>query len=1048
MKFLKWILNNFLFVYTIFLLGFIPLYPKIPLLDVVNTWVYVRAEDFIVAFVVLVWIILLLFKKVTLKTPLTIPIMVFWIIGGLSTLHGVLLLFPTLSDVFSNVAFLSMLRRIEYMSLFFIAFASIKNKKYIEYVAITLAIVLLLIVGYGFGQKFLGFPAYLTMNEEFAKGIPIQLSALSRVPSTFAGHYDLAAYLVLAIPILTSVFFGFRNWLIRIFLLASTLLGFALIVTTVSRVSFFVLLLSMLMLLILQKKKLIIGLLLVLTLVLLIFSPSLLKRFQSTVTEVNVLVDAKTGGAIGQVKEVPALYFKDKIIKKVQISDQDTLSASVAGIVPFSSVPQVAALVVEANSPTGENLPQGTSYVNLPLSPVIKKVDEYFFEKQANRGGVESKEISIFYGDYLIKKTKAYDLSFTTRFQGEWPKTIEAFKRNIFFGSGYGSVSLAVDNNYLRILGESGLLGLAAFLSIFIVAVIYIKKFLPKVDSPVFKNFIVGFIAGSFGLALNAFLIDVFEASKIAFTYWLLMGVVVGSMSLYGSEIDLLKEFKKIIISSFAFIIYIFIITATFFFFLSNHYFIGDDFTWFRWAQDCCSNAVNYFTQANGFFYRPGTKIYFSLMYSSFWLNQTMYHLVSIFLHFAVSALLFLLVRKIFKDYVLSTISVVLFIILSGHHEDIFWISSTGFLFNAMFALASLLSFVAWKEKKKIIYLIISIASISLSLMFHELGVIVPLLVILYDFIFGQNLTVNNLSRKASYKLLLFPILPYLGLRFLAQSHWLSGDYSYNMFKLPYNFLGNTVGYLLLDLLGPQSLFLYEVLRDFSRAHMIFAVPLSFFIILGSIIMCKIIFRNIEEKDRKIIIFGFLFFIIALLPFLGLGNITSRYSYLSSIGFVILFALLLKKSYIYLISISDKYIGTGAIVIIVVVYSMVQLFDLQKIHADWREAGEKSKRFLVSIEEYSKDFWIRDNLSFYFVGMPIKNGEAWVWPVGLKDALWLAFKNPNLAVYVSSDTNSALNQLTVSTNAHVFRFDKDGNVEEISRTKKGQIILVNPPRKH
>ncbi len=1048
MKILKWTWNNLLFVFTIFLLAFIPLYPKLPLIDVVNTWVYVRAEDFAIAFVVLVWIILLLCRKVTLKTPLTIPIMVFWIIGGLSTLHGVLLLFPTLSDVYSNVALLSMLRRIEYMSLFFIAFASIKNKKYIEYVAITLAIVLLLVVGYGIGQKIFSFPAFLTMNEEFAKGIPIHLSSLSRVPSTFAGHYDLAAYLVLIIPLLTSLAFGFKNVAFKIFLLTTASLGFLLLFMTVSRVSFFVLLLSMLMLLILQKKKLIISFLLVLTLALLIFSPSLLQRFKSTVTEVNVLVDAKTGGAIGQVKEVPAAYFKDKIVKKVQISDQDLLSASVSGIVPFSLIPEVASLVMEANSPTGENLPQGTSYVNLPLSPVIKKVDEYFFQKPTNRGGIESNEISIFYGDFLIKKAKAYDLSFTTRFQGEWPKTFEAFKRNIFLGSGYGSVSLAVDNNYLRILGESGLLGLAAFLSIFVIAVIYIKRFLPRVDSLVVRNFIIGFVAGSFGLALNAFLIDVFEASKIAFTYWLLMGVAIGSISLYAGEIDLLKEFKKIIVSPYAIIVYIFIITATFFFSLSNNYFVGDDFTWLRWAQDCCNNITNYFTQAQGFFYRPGTKIYFSLMYSSFWLNQTMYHLVSIFLHFAVSAFLFLIVRKIFRDYILSIISVVLFIVLSGHHEDIFWISSTGFIFNALFALAGLLSFIVWKEKKKIIYFVITFASISFSLMFHELGVIVPLLIILYDFIFGENLVINNLSRKTSYKLLLFPILPYLALRLLAQSHWFNGDYSYNIFKLPYNFLGNTVGYLLLDLLGPQSLSFYEGLRNFSRAHMIASVPLSFLIIFGFVAGYRIIMRKIEEKERKIIIFGFLFFIIGLLPFLGLGNITSRYSYLSSVGFVILFVLLLKKTYVYLINISDRYIGTGAIVIIMIAYSIVQLFSLQKIHTDWQEAGEKSKRFLVSIEEYSKDFWIKDNLQFYFVGMPLRNGEAWVWPVGLKDALWLTFKNPNLAVYTVSDINLALNQLTGSTSAHVFRFDKNGNVEEVGRTKKGQIILVNPPRQH
>lgn len=1047
MKIIRWIRDNFLFASTIFLLAFIPLYPKIPLVDIKNTWVYVRAEDFIVALVILIWIALLLFKKVTLKTPLTIPIMLFWIIGGLTTFHGVLLIFPTISDVFSNVALLSFLRRVEYMLLFFIAFASMKDKKLMSYAGIALAVILLVIAAYGFGQKFLGFPAYLTMNEEFAKGLPIRLSELSRVPSTFAGHYDLAAYLVLVIPLLTSLVFGFRNIFIKLLLLISASFGFVLLFMTVSRVSFFVLLFSMLMLLILQKKKLVIGLLLTLTFALLVFSPSLLERFKSTVSEINVLVDAKTGGAIGQVKEVPAAYFKDKTVKRMLISGDNSKNASGSAILPFALIPPVASLVMEPNSSTGENLPQGTSYVNLPLSPVIKKVDEYYYQKPTNKDGVKSDEISIFYGDFLIKKARAYDLSFTTRFQGEWPKTILAFKRNIFLGSGYGSVSLAVDNNYLRILGESGLFGFIAFLSIFIIAVIYVRRVLPKVDSPVVRSFVIGFMAGSFGLALNALLIDVFEASKVAFTYWLLMGVTIGTLHLYQKEeLNLFKEFVRAAVSQYAIIVYVFIVSTAFFFASYNNYFTGDDFTWFRWVSDCCSNVADYFTKANGFFYRPGTKIYFSLMYSAFWLNQAIYHLVSVFLHFAVSMLLFLVLKKILKDYVLSIVSVVLFIILTGHHEAVFWISATGFLFNAFFILNGLLFYIFWKEKKTAIYLIVSLVSIILSLLFHELGVVAPLLVILYDLIFGERPWLNKISRRTTYLILLFPLLPYLMTRFLAQSHWLSGDYSYNLFKLPYNVIGNIIGYIGLDLLGPISLSFYDSLRTSARDHMVIVIFVSIPTIYLVVKLFRLLFNKITIEEKKIVIFAVLFFVIALLPFLGLGNITSRYGYLSSVGFVIIFAIFLKKAYFYLINISDRYTGVGAMAILVIIYSMFQSFQLQKIHSDWQEAGEKSKKFLISIEQYSKDFWIRDSMNFYFVNMPIREGQAWVWPVGLKDALWFTFKNPNIAIYTMSGIDTAFDQAERSLSSHVFRFDNDGNVDEIVRAKNGQINLLNPPR--
>lgn len=218
MKIIKWLQNNSLFVLTLFLLAFIPLYPKIPLIDIKNTWVYIRAEDFIVLLSLFIWGLFLVRKKITLRTPLTIPILLFWIIGALATIHGILIIFPTMANVFPNVAFLSYVRKIEYLSVFFIAFAGMRDKQFLRYVVIVLTATLLIVSLYGIGQRYMGFPAFLTMNEEFAKGEPIQLSRQSRVPSTFAGHYDLAAFLVLVVPILASLIFGVRNWLGKIFL--------------------------------------------------------------------------------------------------------------------------------------------------------------------------------------------------------------------------------------------------------------------------------------------------------------------------------------------------------------------------------------------------------------------------------------------------------------------------------------------------------------------------------------------------------------------------------------------------------------------------------------------------------------------------------------------------------------------------------------------------------------------------------------------------------------------------------------------------------------
>jgi hypothetical protein len=723
------------------------------------------------------------------------------------------------------------------------------------------------------------------------------------------------------------------------------------------------------------------------------------------------------------------------------------LATSSSLLYAFEKIPPRAALVYEQNSSNGESLPQGTSYINLPLSSVRGKEGQYFFEKDVNKNGIITKEVRVYLGDYVIKRAKAYDMSFTTRFQGEWPNTLLAFKRNIFLGSGYGSVSLAVDNNYLRILGETGLLGFLSYFSIFIIAGIYIGKFLPKLESPVGKNFILGFVAGTFGLAINAVLIDVFAASKIAFTYWLLMGIALGILTVNRNEVfDLCKAIKKIITSSWAIIIYLFISVFVMFSSVMGNYFVGDDFTWLRWASDCkdclsLSTIANYFTNANGFFYRPGTKVFFDLMYSAFWLNQAAYHLVSIFLHFIAVVLVFLLAKKILRSHVLSTGAAFLFLILSGYSEIVVWIACIGHLFNVVFILLSLMMFILWKEKGRVIYLLAFIVFAFASLMFHELGIVAPFLAILYDLVFSERISKNTLSKKITYSLMFLPVVVYALMRVFSQSHWLNGDYSYNLIKLPFNIVGNMFGYFALTFFGPASLNIYEKLRVLSRTHLIFTIPIILILVFVLVKFYRFAISKMETLEKKILIFGFLFFVISLLPFLGLGNIAPRYSYLSSFGLVILFVFFLKKIYYYLLN-NGKYIASIIIMLIILVFSSFQLFQLQRIQIDWKEAGEKAKNFLISLEWIYAHYPEQYTKNIYIVNAPIRNGEAWVFPVGLKDASWFVFKGKSVEVNQAQVSEQAFAELG-SSFGKVFEYDKNGLLTEMVRNFKGKIVPIS-----
>jgi hypothetical protein len=87
----------------------------------------------------------------------------------------------------------------------------------------------------------------------------------------------------------------------------------------------------------------------------------------------------------------------------------------------------------------------------------------------------------------------------------------------------------------LRWLGETGLLGTILFLAIILKIAYEIFK---KVLKSNFEEKIIlkGFLFGLIALMINASYIDVFEASKVAYTFWIVAGIFIGFISLYKKK--------------------------------------------------------------------------------------------------------------------------------------------------------------------------------------------------------------------------------------------------------------------------------------------------------------------------------------------------------------------------------------------------------------------------------------------------------------------------------------------------------------------------------
>jgi hypothetical protein len=127
--------------------------------------------------------------------------------------------------------------------------------------------------------------------------------------------------------------------------------------------------------------------------------------------------------------------------------------------------------------------------------------------------------------NFIAKDVIAGDTSLATRTQVEWPRAWKAFLTNPILGTGPSSITESTDGDYFRWFGEMGLAGGALFITI--LALVWKTAYQAIPVHKEARLMLVGFCAGMIALLVNAILIDVFEASKVAYTFWVMGGVFV-----------------------------------------------------------------------------------------------------------------------------------------------------------------------------------------------------------------------------------------------------------------------------------------------------------------------------------------------------------------------------------------------------------------------------------------------------------------------------------------------------------------------------------------
>lgn len=434
--------NKILKFLTAAILITVPLYQKFPLFKIPKSQVSIRLEDLLIAFAILTLVFVKrksLFKL--LKNKLFQYILLFWATTFLSFIYAV-----TITQTVSlSIGFLHWARRVEYMSVFFLGFFSLNNKNDLKFYIKTIGLVVIFAFIYGVGQKYLNWPVITTQNSEYAKGVALRYLPGGHLVSTFAGHYDLASFLIIALPLLFLCILVFKNIYSKIFFGISYLTGLWLIVQAASRISVVSYMGSIIIALFLGRKIKFIPVVLVVSIFFMSFSSNLIDRYMR-IFKVTLTKLVETN--------VEVIYAKDDNLR------------------------------INTETPTPE--PQA------------------IFE----------------------------DRSTSIRLNVEWPRALRALQKNPLLGTGYSSIGLATDNDYLRMLGEVGLLGFFTFLLIVLKIVSEVSQVFPVKKLIDYQNaFVISIFSSLFGISLNMLFIDILEASKFAIVFWLILGLTIANIN-------------------------------------------------------------------------------------------------------------------------------------------------------------------------------------------------------------------------------------------------------------------------------------------------------------------------------------------------------------------------------------------------------------------------------------------------------------------------------------------------------------------------------------
>lgn len=312
--------------------------------------------------------------------------------------------------------------------------------------------------------------------------------------------------------------------------------------------------------------------------------------------------------------------------------------------------------------------------------------------------------------------------------------------------------------------------------------------------------------------------------------------------------------------------------------YIDDNLIVFDEFDKINSLSKIPSTFVNGYLYDN--YYRPMVMTSFILDTAIAGQSSPMYHLTNIILHLIVTLLLFKILVKVGIKQIISLITTSFYAIHPLNVSAVSWIVGRNDLLLALFSVASLFYYIKYQEGHNKKYLIFSLSGYFFAMLSKEVGVLVPLIILLYELLIRKESVIKIIKFHTVFYYAV-PAAIYLLLRYFVASINVREEIGITSFLLNiyifFEYLAKTLYFIYIDPLPIKN-------------NLLIAIGIVFLILL-------IIYFVVNIKKNKhinVFAFGFLFLVIFILPtlFVRVNASDGEFNYIDCRMYLPLFGLM------------------------------------------------------------------------------------------------------------------------------------------------------------